>query len=98
MLPRMATFFRATFATDMTDDERALMQQHVAYTRQHFEAGRVLIFGPVMHESGSFGIGVLQVADEAEARRIMDNDPTVLGKLNRYELSPMHLGGAQGLR
>jgi uncharacterized protein len=105
MLPPMSTLFflklippRPTFAMDMNAEERALMQQHVEYTRAHFEAGKVLVYGPVMAAEGSFGMAVLDVADEAEARTLMENDPTVKGKLNRYEISPMFIGGAQGRR
>jgi uncharacterized protein YciI len=105
MLPPMSALFflklippRPTFAMDMNADERALMQQHVEYTRAHFEAGKVLVYGPVMAAEGSFGMAVLDVADEAEAGTLMENDPTVKGKLNRYEISPMFIGGAQGRR
>jgi uncharacterized protein len=75
MLAPMSTLFflklippRPTFAMDMNADERSLMQQHVEYTRTHFEAGKVLVYGPVMAAEGSFGMAVLDVADEAEAR------------------------------
>lgn len=96
-----ATFYlklippRPTFAADMTEAEMDLMRQHAAYMGRHFEAGRVLIYGPVFAQSGSFGMGVLQVEGEAEARRIMESDPTILAGLNTYEIWPMRLGGAQ---
>ena len=102
--PMSATFYmklippRPTFAMDMNDGERAIMMQHVAYTRGHFDAGKVLIYGPVLAAEGSFGMGVLEVADESEARNLMENDPSVKAKLNTYEIWPMHLGGAQGRR
>ncbi len=32
-----------------------------------------------------------------EARAIMEADPTVLAGLNRYEITPMHVGAARGL-
>jgi uncharacterized protein YciI len=89
---------RATFPFDMTADERAFMQQHVAYFGRHFDAGKVLIYGPVMAADEPYGMGVLDVTDEAEARSIMENDPSVKAKLNRYELAPMRIGGAQGQR
>ena len=99
-----ATFFlklippRPTFAMDMSDDERALMRQHVAYTEEHFKAGKVLIYGPVLDPNGATGMAVLDVADEAEARRLLDNDPSVMAKLNTYELWPMMVGNAQARR
>jgi hypothetical protein len=42
-------------------------------------------------------MGVFDVADEAEARRIMDGDPSVRAGLNRYELSPMHVAAARAV-
>jgi uncharacterized protein YciI len=88
---------RPTFAQDMTDTERAVMLEHVAYFKQHFDAGRVLIYGPVLAPTESFGMGVVEVADEAEARAIMDADPSVTSGLNRYELAPMRVAAARGL-
>jgi uncharacterized protein YciI len=81
---------------DMNAVESTLMQ-HFEYTRAHFQAGKVLVYGPVMAAEGSFGMGVLYVADEAEAR-LIEKDPTVKRKLNRYEISPMFIDGAQGRR
>jgi uncharacterized protein len=86
---------RRSFVQDMTDEEKRLMQEHVRYTQEHFAAGKVLIFGPVMATSGPFGMAVFEVNDEAEARRIIENDPTVRAGLNTFELYPMRLGAAQ---
>ena len=82
---------RPTFPADITADEAALMQQHSAYWDEHFTAGRVLAYGPVLVPGGTFGLGILTVDGEAEARRFGDNDPSVLGGLNRYEIHPMRL-------
>lgn len=87
---------RPTFAQDMTPEERVLMQEHIRYTKEHFEAGRVLIFGPVMAADGGYGMAVLEVADEEEARRYIDDDPTAKAGLNRFELAPMRIGAARG--
>ena len=54
---------RATFPVDMTSDERAIMQQHIAYTSGLFAEGKVLIFGPVLDANDPFGMAVF----EAEA-------------------------------
>ena len=80
---------RPTFAQDMTDEERALMKQHTAYFQQQFDAGKVLLYGPVMAPDGAFGVGILEVADESEARQFAENDPTVRAGLNRFGLYPM---------
>jgi uncharacterized protein len=89
---------RPTFPADMTDTERGLMQQHAVYMRELFDAGRVLVYGPVMAATGAFGMGVLDAADEVDARSMLEADPTIVAGMNTYELWPMHLGGAQGRR
>ena len=88
---------RSTFPADMSDHEKQLMKEHAEYMRGHFELGRVLIYGPVLAPGATFGMGVFNVADEAEARRIMDGDPSVRGGLNRYELSPMRVAAARAM-
>jgi len=89
---------RPTFPMDMTEPERALMMEHVKYTHEQFSAGKVLIFGPVMAPAGAFGMAVFEVADEAELRAIMEQDPTVKAGLNTFEMHPMRIGAAQASR
>jgi len=72
------------------------MQEHVRYTQEKFLAGKVLLYGPVMAPSGAFGMAVFAVADEAEVREVLENDPTVRGGLNTFEVYPMRVGAAQG--
>lgn len=87
---------RATFPADITDDERALMARHAAYCQQQFDAGKLLVYGPVMSPQSAFGMGILEVADEAEARNFGENDPSVSGGLNRFEYHPMRVANARG--
>jgi uncharacterized protein len=86
---------RPTFVEDMTDEERLLMHEHGRYTRQHFLDGKILIYGPVFASAGPFGVSVFEASSEAEARQLIENDPTVRSGLNKYELSPMILGPAR---
>jgi hypothetical protein len=41
-------------------------------------------------------MAVFEVAEEAEVRRFLENDPTVLAGLNTFEIHPMRVGAAQG--
>ena len=66
---------RPTFATDITPEEQALMAQHGAYCQKEFEAGKLLAYGPVMAPDGAFGMGILEVADEAEAASLARTIP-----------------------
>lgn len=89
---------RPSFAADMTPEERDLMQQHVIHIRPHFESGAVLAYGPVLAPEGAFGMAILNVPDLSAAQKILETDPSVVAGLNRFEIYPMHLGGAQGVR
>jgi len=86
---------RSTFATDMTPDERDLMHQHLAHVQPYFASGSVLVYGPVLAPDGAFGMAILDMPDVATAYRFAESDPSVMAGLNRYEIYPMHLGGAQ---
>lgn len=88
---------RKTFIQDITEAEKALMQEHGRYTQEHFAAGRVLLFGPVMAPEWPFGVGILEVESEADARQIAENDPSVIAGMNRYEIYPMRVGAARAL-
>ena len=55
------------------------MDEHGRYFQDHFAAGEVLLFGPVMATGGAFGLGVLEMDSEAEARKFGESDPSVKG-------------------
>jgi len=86
---------RSTFPHDITDEERRLMDEHARYFDEQFAAGRLLLCGPVMAAGGAFGLAVLEVDTEEEARQFGERDPSVKAGLNRFELSPMHVAAAR---
>ena len=51
LIPRLPTF-----AQDITQEEKALMEAHGAYFQQQFDAGKLLLYGPVMAPDGAFGV------------------------------------------
>lgn len=70
-------------------DRSALRDAHRAYMRALVERGVVFASGPVAHAHDAESYGgatVLRVADEAEARRIMDDEPYIQGGTRTYEL------------
>jgi len=73
------------------------MQEHTKYAREHFEAGLILIYGPVILPGGAFGMAVIEAANAAEVRKFGDNDPSVFGGLNKFEFYPMQVAAARGL-
>jgi uncharacterized protein YciI len=80
---------------DMTNEERRLMDEHGRYFQDHFAAGKVLLFGPVMATGGAFGLGILEMDSEAEARQFGESDPSVKAGMNRFEIHPMRVSAAR---
>ena len=78
---------RPTFHLDITAEERAIMERHVAYWSEKAKQGVAIVFGPVMDPKGVYGIGVYQVQDEAEMRDLIEHDPA--NGLLQYEVLPM---------
>ena len=66
---------RPSFHLDMTPDERAAMEQHVAYWSEQAALGVAIVFGPVMDPAGVYGIGVYKVADERQMQNLLEGDP-----------------------
>jgi uncharacterized protein len=69
---------RATFAQDMNEAERQLMQQHGVYWHSWMARGNVLAFGLVADPKGAFGMGIVRFDSAEEAHRFADNDPTIV--------------------
>jgi uncharacterized protein len=80
---------RPTFAMDMSETEAQLMGQHAAYWRDQMDQGHVIVFGPVMDPAGVWGLGVLDTADEDEARTLVLADPIIEADVCTFELHPM---------
>ena len=68
---------RPTFALDLTDEEREIMARHAEYWRPWVDSGQMVIFGPVLDASGSWGLGVVEADDEEELRAFAADDPVV---------------------
>jgi uncharacterized protein YciI len=94
----MATFVfrltapRPTFALDMTDDEREIMGRHAAYWQPLVDAGQMVVFGPVLDSTGSWGLGVVEADDEDEMRAFAAGDPVVTTGTATIELGRMLTG------
>ncbi len=98
MLPGMATFVfrlkapRPDFALDMSDEERAIMGRHAAYWQPLVESGDMVVFGPVLDGSGSWGLGVVEAEDEEAIKAFAANDPAVTSGTAEIEIGKMLAG------
>jgi uncharacterized protein len=83
---------RPTFADDMTDEERDVMGRHAAYWRPFLESGQLVVFGPVIDSTGSYGLGVIETEDEDELRTFAAGDPFVTSGTGTIEVGKMLTG------
>ena len=81
---------RPTFAMDMNEEEKKLMQQHAIYWNDLLAEGTAIVYGPVLDPKGTYGLAIIEADNEADAQAICANDPTIKAALHTYELHPMH--------
>jgi uncharacterized protein YciI len=83
---------RPTFALDMTDEERDVMARHAAHWEPRIAAGEMVVFGPVLDSTGSWGLGIIEAEDEDELRAFAAEDPAVLTRTAEVEIGKMLTG------
>ena len=52
------------------------MTRHAAYWQPLIDSGQMVMFGPVLDETGSWGLGVVE-ADDEKLRAFAASDPAV---------------------
>ncbi len=80
---------RADWLNDMTEDEQKIMEDHFNYFKDLVKKEKCLMAGPC--KDPVFGLVILDVASEAEAKEIMDSEPSVIGGIHTYDMNPFHL-------
>jgi uncharacterized protein YciI len=83
---------RPTFALDMTDEEREIMGRHAAYWQPFIDSDQMVVFGPVLDNTGSWGLGVVEAEDEDELRAFAAGDPVVTTGTAGIEIGKMLAG------
>jgi uncharacterized protein YciI len=75
-----------------TEHEAAILDEHFAYLKDLVEQGALLLAGRTLNaDPSTFGIAVLVAGSGDDARRIMENDPAVRGRVMRAELFPFRV-------
>jgi len=65
------------------------MRRHAQYWQPHIESGAMVVFGPVLDSTGSWGLGVIEADDEDELRAFAASDPVVTTGTAHLELGRM---------
>ena len=68
------------------------MGRHAAYWQPLIDAGRMVVFGPVLDGTGSWGLGVVEADDEDEVRLFASSDPVVTTGTADIEVGKMLAG------
>ena len=80
---------RPGFATDMTEEERAVMGAHGAYWRELLDARTAVVFGPVLDPAGVWGLAVVEARSADEVSAIGAADPAVSSGVASFDVYPM---------
>lgn len=83
---------RPTFALDMTDEEREIMGRHAAHWQPYIDRGQMVVFGPVLDSTGSWGLAVIEDEDEEGLRAFAAGDPVVTTGTGQVEIGKMLAG------
>ena len=83
---------RPSFALDMGDEEREIMARHAAHWQPLIDSGQMVVFGPVLDDTGSWGLGLVEADNEEELRAFAASDPVVTTGTARIELGRMLAG------
>jgi uncharacterized protein YciI len=68
------------------------MGRHAAHWQPYLDAGAMVVFGPVLDDTGSFGLAVVETDDEDALRAFAAADPVVTTGTARFEIGTMLAG------
>ena len=83
---------RPDFALTMSDEEREIMGRHAAHWQPLIDSGDMVVFGPVLDSTGSWGLGVIEADDEDKLRAFAAEDPVVTTGTGEVEIGQMLTG------
>ena len=86
---------RDEFAATMSDEERAVWGTHFERLQRLLAEGTLVLAGPTLGPINT-GIAVIEAKDEAEARRLMEEDPAIASGIARGELRPFRVSLLRG--
>ena len=86
---------RDDFAATMSSEEQEVWAEHFRRLQRLHADGITILVGPTLGRTNT-GIAVFEAPDEAAARRIMDDDPVLVGGYATGELRPFKVSLLRG--
>ena len=68
------------------------MERHAAHWQSFIDSGQMVVFGPVVDPTGSWGLGVVEAEDEDELRAFAAGDPAVTTGTAKVEIGKFLAG------
>jgi len=66
-----------------------LMKQHGKFLDELLKKDLIVAHGPVIDESGGYGLSLYQIADDQDINAMTSQDPIVKNGVGHYEHHPM---------
>jgi uncharacterized protein YciI len=76
---------RPDFLSTMTPQERQWMAEHGDFLNRLMDQGLIVAHGPVIDETGGYGVSLYQIADDQDIGAITSQDPIVTNGAGHYE-------------
>jgi uncharacterized protein YciI len=86
---------REQFAETMTEAEEEVWGRHLERIQRLYKEGAIILVGPTLGPRNT-GICVFEAPDEAAARKIMEDDPTIAEGFAEGELRPFKVSLLRG--
>jgi len=81
--------YRHELAFHPTQEEEAILSEHLAYLQRAASEGVLVLAGPSL--DGIFGVAIFRAENEPAAEQFMFDDPAVKGGLMAAELHPFRV-------
>ncbi|WP_150294727.1 YciI family protein [Pseudomonas extremaustralis] len=76
---------RADFLSTMSADEQEWMKQHGLYLNDLLKKGLIVAHGPVIDETGGYGVSLYQISNDQDVAELTSQDPIVKNGVGHYE-------------
>jgi len=84
-----SVFRRPDFPSQMTDEEKAIIQKHSDFWDKLILEGSAIVAGSVQDPEGAYGLAIIFSDSKESARRLLQNDP--LKELADYQYIRMFI-------
>ena len=84
--------YRQDFITNPKEEEEEIMSNHFEYLKSLLKQKKLFLAGPTLIPEDPFGIIILEVETEEEAKKLLESDPSIkLGIQKIEDFRPIRL-------